>query len=57
MSRYQSQKPERCNPQEYEDECSECGGKGWVVGDCFEDTCCCADPVLEHGLVRCGVCN
>jgi hypothetical protein len=38
------------------EECGECGGEGWVLADCFEDTCCCADPELEHGLVRCA-CN
>jgi hypothetical protein len=44
---------------EYEDfeECPECGGEGWVVADCFEDTCCCADPELQHGMERCPVCG
>lgn len=37
--------------------CYECGGEGWIVADCFEDTCCCADPVESHGLVRCPLCN
>lgn len=41
---------------EFGEECGECGGEGWVVADCFEDTCCCADPELEHGMVRCD-CN
>ena len=39
-----------------EDEC-ECGGDGWIVGDCIEDSCCCADPELEHGLYPCPLCN
>ena len=38
---------------DYDDECGDCGGEGWVEGDCFEDTCCCADPEKSHGLVRC----
>lgn len=35
----------------------ECGGEGWIVDDCFEDTCCCADPESEHGLIPCPNCN
>ena len=27
-----------------DDECYECGGEGYIVADCFEDSCCCADP-------------
>lgn len=48
-------------PQEYYDElekddcCPECGGEGYVLDDCFEDTCCCADPE-EHGYVKCSLC-
>lgn len=46
---------------DYEDEyyegCGECGGEGYVVADCFEDTCCCAEPELEHGLIRCPTCG
>ena len=41
---------------DYEDdgeECGECGGEGWVLADCFEDTCCCADPESQHGVERC----
>ncbi len=37
--------------------CGECGGEGYVVADCFEDTCCCAEPELEHGLIRCPTCG
>ena len=45
--------------QYYEDEkeCGECGGEGWITGDCFEDTCCCADPEAEHGVIPCPLCN
>jgi hypothetical protein len=37
--------------------CYECGGDGYVVADCFEDTCCCADPEEEHGLIICPNCR
>ena len=40
-----------------DDECPECGGDGWVTADCFEDTCCCADPETEHGIEPCPLCN
>lgn len=40
-----------------EEGCYECGGEGWVVADCFEDTCCCADPDTQHGLIPCPLCN
>lgn len=39
-----------------DEECSECGGEGYVPADCFEDTCCCADPDLEHGYETCPQC-
>ena len=39
------------------DGCYECGGEGFIVDDCFEDTCCCADPELQHGLIPCPVCG
>ena len=35
------------------DQCGDCGGEGWVLADCFEDTCCCADPESQHGIERC----
>lgn len=38
-------------------ECYECGGEGWIVDDCFEDTCCCADPECEHDVIPCPNCN
>lgn len=42
----------------HEDEgCFECGGEGWIMADCFEDTCCCADPEEEHGVIPCPNCN
>jgi len=40
-----------------DDDCYECGGEGWIVDDCFEDTCCCADPDTEHGVIPCPRCN
>lgn len=38
---------------DYEGECPECGGEGFIEDDCFEDTCCCADP---HDIVPCKTC-
>lgn len=40
-----------------EEDCYECGGEGFIVDDCFEDTCCCADPDTEHGIIPCPQCN
>lgn len=40
-----------------DDECYECGGEHVVVADCFEDSCCCAEPEIEHGVVACPVCS
>ena len=39
-----------------DDVCWQCGGDGYIVGDCFEDTCCCADPEREHDIIECSVC-
>lgn len=39
------------------DGCFECGGDGWIVDDCFEDTCCCANPEEDHGLIPCPNCG
>ena len=39
------------------EECPECGGEGWVEDDCFEDTCCCEEPEIEHGLIPCPHCG
>lgn len=30
---------------------------GYVEGECGEDSCCCVDPQLEHGLVMCSACR
>lgn len=35
-------------------ECPDCDGEGMVEGDCFEDTCCCAEP---HELEDCTTCQ
>lgn len=47
--------------EDFEDDqqegCCECGGEGFIVDDCFEDTCCCADPETEHGIIPCPHCN
>ena len=42
---------------ETEDGCYECGGEGFIVADCFEDSCCCADPEMDHGLIPCPLCK
>lgn len=44
-------------PFDDDEECYECGGEGFVVDDCFEDTCCCADPETEHGIIPCPNCS
>lgn len=38
-------------------ECTSCGGAGGVLDDCFEDSCCCADPETQHGVVACENCS
>lgn len=49
---------EQMTCEEWEDEvCYRCDGDGYIVADCFEDTCCCADPELEHDLIVCPVCG
>jgi hypothetical protein len=40
-----------------DDCCPECGGEGYIVSGCFEDTCCCADPELEHDVITCPECH
>ena len=40
-----------------DDGCYECGGEGFIVADCFEDSCCCADPEMDHGLIPCPLCK
>jgi hypothetical protein len=40
-----------------DDECYECGGDGYVLANCFEDTCCCADPETSHGYIKCPFCR
>jgi hypothetical protein len=37
--------------------CYRCDGDGYIIADCFEDTCCCADPELEHDVIPCPVCT
>lgn len=37
--------------------CFKCDGDGYVVADCFEDTCCCEDPETEHGIISCPLCG
>jgi hypothetical protein len=40
----------------YDSICSTCGGEGQLLAECFEDSCCCADPE-EHGYITCPVCG
>lgn len=49
--------PEPIYDEDYDEACGECDGEGYVLADCFEDTCCCADPETQHGYVRCGTCG
>lgn len=46
-----------CDPDEDSNDCEQCGGEGWITAECFEDTCCCADPDEEHGSIPCPNCN
>ena len=50
-----------CREPDYEDydgdDCPDCGGAGWIVDECFEDTCCCIDPELTHNIIPCPTCN
>lgn len=47
-----------CNCDELDgDTCYECGGEAYVEADCFEDTCCCADPETSHGFIVCPNCG
>ena len=39
------------------EECGECGGDGLILDECFEDTCCCADPSRDHDLIDCSTCH
>jgi hypothetical protein len=43
--------------EQEEDFCSNCDGEGYIVDDCFEDSCCCADPETEHGVITCPTCQ
>ena len=47
-------------PVDFDDmyeECFECNGEGWILDDCFEDTCFCLNPEEDHDLIPCPVCN
>lgn len=43
--------------EDLDDLCSDCGGEGYVLNDCDEDTCCCADPEEQHGYSPCPICG
>lgn len=36
--------------------CPYCDGDGLIPLSCVEDTCCCEDPELEHGVMECPYC-
>lgn len=59
-SRYASYQGQGPGDRPEEDDlgpCEECGDEGWILDDCFEDTCCCADPETQHGIIPCPMCN
>lgn len=37
--------------------CPHCGGEGYIVDDCFEDSCPCADPETDHDIIECDYCR
>lgn len=43
-------------PHDDDDDCPYCDGEGVIVQDCIEDSCCCVDPELEHGVMECWHC-
>jgi hypothetical protein len=43
--------------EEWDSVCTTCGGEGYIVDDCDEDSCCCLNPELDHALIRCPDCN
>jgi hypothetical protein len=45
---------EECNGEWHY--CWECED-GYILADCFEDTCCCADPEEEHDIIPCRTCG
>jgi len=57
MNKYDAFAEQNWDEYDIDEPCYECGGSGYVEGDCFQYTCCCADPVASHGLVRCPVCR
>ena len=36
--------------------CPDCDGDGFIEAECFEDSCCCARPDMEHGYRPCPTC-
>ena len=40
-----------------DDDCFECDGVGFVMGDCGEDCCPCADPEMQHPWYPCEICT
>jgi hypothetical protein len=44
-------------PDDEVESCPDCHGEGYVLADCFEDSCCCANPEEDHDLVPCATCG
>ena len=40
-----------------DDECWDCGGDGYILAYCGEDSCCCAEPDMDHDLIMCRTCR
>jgi hypothetical protein len=36
--------------------CPDCEA-GYVLDDCFEDSCCCLHPELDHDVIPCSTCE
>ncbi len=50
--------PEDLDDYDDEDEeCYDCGGEGYLLGDCGEDSCYCANPETQHPQVLCLTCR
>lgn len=39
------------------EDCWDCGGDGYLLDDCGEDSCACAQPELDHDLIMCPTCR
>jgi hypothetical protein len=46
----------RCGSSVDRELCEDCGGDGYVEAGCFEDSCCCANPEVDHDYETCHAC-